>query len=391
MAYLMEPRLQLSISILNLIRTFPTARTICTFTLNSHHFSNGLLCTHVFENMKTPHAPKQENQRPNNLSPRENQLFNEAQTWQSAATTMFVGGDLATALTFFRNALGKLQSLGATELEAELHINIGCVLDKGGDKAAAKAEFASAVLILERILGSSGDQNLIVFARFNLEDTQRRIHRDKACTLMQEAHVFLQNGDLKAARALIEKGIPLAQHGARDVILHAQLLNQLAWTFGKERNYKQGITHLQQACQLLIGKGGATYKKLFLSLKDNIRHFREVKKEAPVLVLLEEATEVIDDNLFEQGEAIATKAAASCRRILGADHPHMPFALHKLGFCQLMLGDYNSARRNLLAAKAIISKWPKLAEEAFSIDFTLAWVEHDQHGDDFGFDVYRPR
>lgn len=28
--------------------------------------------------MKTPHAPKQENHRPNGLSPRENQLFNEA-------------------------------------------------------------------------------------------------------------------------------------------------------------------------------------------------------------------------------------------------------------------------------------------------------------------------
>jgi len=334
--------------------------------------------------MKTPHDPTKI-LPPKGLSARETQLFDEAQTWQSAATAIFLAGDLATALVFFGNALAKMQSLGATDLEAELHINIGCVLDKRGDKEAAKTEFASAVLILERMLGRTGDQNLIAFAHFNLEEVQRRIHRDKARKLMEEAHVLIQRRNSQDARALIEQALPLAEHGARDVMLHAQLLNQLAWSFGMERNYKLGINHLQQACKLLMGKPGASAKRLFLSFKANIRHFRVVKKEAPVLVLLEQATSLLDDNLFEQGEAAALKAASACRKLLGADHPHMPFALHKLGFSQLMLADYDSARRNLLAARAIISKWPKFKNEAFAIDFTLAWVEHDQYGDDSGF------
>lgn len=336
------------------------------------------------------HAANKENCRPAGLSAREEQLFDEAQTWQSAATNMFRAGEFTLALTYFRNALGKLQSLSANDVEAELHINIGCVLAKLGDKAAAKAEFASAVLILERIMGGTGDQNLIAFARYNLEDTQRRIHGDKARKLMQQAHVLIKQRDPLAARPLIEEAVSLAKHGARDIILQAQLLNQLAWAFGMQRDYKQGIIHLQQACKLLIGRRDENAKKLLLSLKDNIRHFREVKKEFPVLVLLELATSLIDDNLYEQGEATALKATERCRRILGADHPHMPFALHKLGFCQLMLGDYQSARRNLLAAKAIISKWPKYKDEGYSIDFTLAWLDHDQDGGDH-LDFVRPR
>ncbi|CAN5324968.1 hypothetical protein BH11CYA1_BH11CYA1_15610 [soil metagenome] len=339
----------------------------------------------AFNNMKN-HVAHQKS-RPTGLSLREEQLFDEAQTWQSAATNMFLAGQLPLALTYFRNALAKLQSLSANDLEAEVHINIGCVLAKLGDKATAKAEFASAVLILERIMGGTGDQNLIAFARFNLEDTQRRIHSDKARKLMQDAHLLLQKRNPQGARAIIEEAINLAEHGARDVILHAQLLNQLAWTFGMERQYKQGLMLLQQACKLLIGRRDKNSKSLFLSLKDNIRHFREVKKESPVLLLLEQATSVIEDNLFEQGEATAMKAAERCRRILGADHPHMPFALHKLGFCQLMLGDDQSARRNLLAAKALIGKWPKFKDEAVAIDFTLAWTNND--GDDFDFDFVR--
>ena len=77
------------------------------------------------------------------------QLFDEALVWQSAAKSVMLAGDFATALTFYRNALAKLQNIGSTELEAELHINVGCMLAKNGDRLSAKGEFASAAALAQ--------------------------------------------------------------------------------------------------------------------------------------------------------------------------------------------------------------------------------------------------
>ncbi len=320
------------------------------------------------------------------------QLFDEALVWQSAAKSVMLAGDFATALTFYRNALAKLQNIGSTELEAELHINVGCMLAKNGDRLSAKGEFASAVLILERMLGLGAEHELVVFARYNLGDTQRHLHADSARKLQGEAYEHMQLGSNLSARSLIEQALPMAEHGARDPILEATLLNQLALTYGAERNYKRAIVLFKEARKLIAHRREPAIKKICSVIDGNLRRFRVVKREAPVWSLIEKATRLTDQSWFEHAEAAAQKAVESCRRHLGGDHPAMAFALHKLGFSQLMLADYGSARRNLSVAKVIIGKWPKHKDEAKVIDFSLAWVDNDENGGggDSEFEVVPP-
>ena len=313
------------------------------------------------------------------------QLTAEAKQWQNDAQRVMLAGDFNTALVFFQNALAKAQATGESELEAELHNSVGCMLSKLGDKLGAQAHYASAVAILERIYEPGPQEpELLFFSRYNMQEAQRGIHADVVNKMLKEATQLLLSGQILAARNLLHEALPFAEHGAKDPILEAELLNQLAWTFGEERNKERREENLATAVSLLkrakalaerYVRHNETADKLERILDRNLEHFKEVLKERPVWALIAETDAFLCNKVYEHAEAAATKAAEVCRKKLGADHHALAYALNRVGFCQLMMQDFESARRNLRSAKAIISKWPGHESEARTIGFSLLWAE----------------
>ncbi len=323
------------------------------------------------------------------------QLISEAKQWQNDAKRHMLAGDYNTALVFFQNALAKAQAAGESELEAELHNSVGCMLSKLGDKLSAKAHYASAVAILERIYEPGPKEpDLLFFSRHNMQEAQRGIHADAVNKMLKEATHLLLEGAVHAARNILQEALPFAEHGAKDPLLEAELLNQLAWTYGKERtkdkreeNLITAVSLLKRAAALVEPheRHNETADKLARILDRNLEHFKEVLAECPVWALIAEADAFLSKNVHEHAEASATKAAEVCRKRLGADHHALAYALNRVGFSQLNMGDFESARKNLRAAKAIISKWPGHESEARTIGFTLLWAEtegrpHDEWG-----------
>jgi tetratricopeptide (TPR) repeat protein len=318
------------------------------------------------------------------------QLIAEARMWQNDAQRLMAAGDINTALVFFQNALAKAQAAGESELEAELHNSVGCMLSKLGDKLAAKAHYAAAVAILERIYEPGPKEpELLFFSRYNMQEAQRQIHAQAVNKMLKEATHQLLGGCVHAARNILQEALPFAEHGAKDPRLEAELLNQLAWTYAKEmgkdkkeENLVTAVSILKRAVALVepYERHDETADKLARILERNLEHFQEVLKERPVWSLIEEADAFLITNVYEHAEAAATKAAAICRKKLGADHHAMAYALNRIGFCQLMMQDFEAARKNLRAAKVIISKWPDHADEARTIGFSLMWAESEKRG-----------
>ena len=318
------------------------------------------------------------------------QLIAEARMWQNDAQRLMVAGDINTALVFFQNALAKAQAAGESELEAELHNSVGCMMSKLGDKLAAKAHYASAVAILERIYEPGPQEpELLFFSRYNMQEAQRQIHAQTVNKMLKEATQLLLSGCTNQARNLLLEALPFAEHGAKDKLLEAELLNQLAFTYAKEmgkakkdENLATAVSLLKRAVELVepYVRHDETADKLARIIDRNLEHFQEVLKERPVWSLIEEADAFLCTNVYEHAEASATNAAAVCRKKLGADHPAMAYALNRVGFCQLMMHDFEAARKNLRAAKVIISKWPTHKEEARTIGFSLMWAESEKQG-----------
>jgi len=313
------------------------------------------------------------------------QLTAEAKMWQMDAQKHMLAGDIDTALVFFRNGLAKAQAAGESELEAELHNSVGCMLSKLGDKLGAKAHYASAVAILERLYEPGPQEpDILFFSRNNMKEAQRQIHAQTVNKMLKEATRLLLSGYLQQARNVLEEALPYAEHGARDPILEAELLNQLAFSYSKERgkekredNLKTAVNLIKRAVALVEPhvdrEDGAD--KLMRILDRNLEDFQELLRERPVWALIEECDAFLLGNVHEHAEAAATKAAEVCRKKLGADHPAMAYALNRIGFSLLMMGDFARARKNLRVAKAIIEKWPKHASEARTIGFSLLWAE----------------
>jgi len=301
-----------------------------------------------------------------------------------------LAGDINTALVFFQNGLAKAQAAGESELEAELHNSVGCMLSKLGDKLAAKAHYASAVAILERLYEPGPEEpHLLFFSRYNLGEAQRQIHAQAVNKMLKEGTQLLLEGCIHQARTLLEEALPFAEHGAKDPLLEAELLNQLAWTYAKEHNKERrdqnlatGVSLLKHALSLIERHvhHNETADKLVRIIDRNLEHFQDVLRERPVWALIEEADGFLSTNVYEHAEASAAKAAEVCRKKLGADHPLLAYALNRMGFSQLMMQDFESARRNLRAAKVIISKWPRHTDEARTIGFTLLWAETEKQG-----------
>lgn len=313
------------------------------------------------------------------------QLTAEAKQWQNDAQRLMLAGDINTALVFFQNALAKAQAAGESELEAELHNSVGCMLSKLGDKLSAKAHYASAVAILERLYEPGPKEpDLLFFSRHNMQEAQRGIHADTVNKMLKEASQLLLEGAVHQARNILHEALPFAEHGAKDPLLEAELLNQLAWTFGKERTRDKREENLATAVSLLKRAAALvepyehrddTADKLARILDRNLEHFKEVLKERPVWALIEEADAFLCKHVYEHAEAAAAKASDVCRKKLGADHHALAYALNRVGFCQLMMHDFEGARKNLRAAKVIISKWPGHESEARTIGFSLLWAE----------------
>lgn len=313
------------------------------------------------------------------------QLTAEAKQWQNDAQRLMLAGDINTALVFFQNALAKAQAAGESELEAELHNSVGCMLSKLGDKLSAKAHYASAVAILERLYEPGPrEPDLLFFSRRNMQEAQRGVHADAANKMLKEATQLLLEGAVHAARNILQEALPLAEFGAKDPLLEAELLNQLAWTYGKERTKEKREENLATAVSLLKRAAALVEPherhneiadKLARILERNLEHFKEVQKERPVWALIAEADAFLCNHVYEHAEASAAKAAQVCRKKLGADHHAHAYALNRIGFSQLMMGDFESARKNLRAAKTIISKWPGHESEARTIGFSLLWAE----------------
>lgn len=319
------------------------------------------------------------------------QLTAEARMWKDDAQRLMLAGDINTALVFFRNGLAKAQAAGESELEAELHNCVGCMLSKLGDKLAAKAHYASAVAILERIYEPGPKEpHLLFFSRHNMQEAQRQIHAQAVDKMLREGTELLLSGNVLSARSVFEEALPFAEHGAKDPLLEAELLNQLAWTYGKERTKDRRDANLATAVSLFkrglslverhVGHND-TAKKLARILDSNLEEFQDVVRERPVWSLIEEADGFLSAKVYEHAEASAVRAAEVCRKKLGADHALLAYALNRAGFAQLMMKDFDGARKNLRAAKAIISKWPKHAAEARTIGFTLLWAEAEEQGD----------
>jgi len=320
------------------------------------------------------------------------QLTSEAKQWQNDAKRHMLAGDYNTALVFFRNALAKAQAAGESELEAELHNSVGCMLSKLGDKHSAKAHYASAVAILERIYEPGPKEpDLLFFSRHNMQEAQRGIHADAVNKMLKEATHLLLEGAVHGARNILQEALPFAEHGAKDPLLEAELLNQLAWTHAKEptkekreENLITAVSLLKRAAALVEPheRHNEAADKLARILDRNLEHFKEVLQECPVWALIEQADSFLRRSVHEHAEASASKAAEVCRKKLGADHPALAYALNRVGFSQLMMGDFESARKNLRAAKAIISKWPGHESEARTIGFTLLWAEKEGRPED---------
>lgn len=341
----------------------------------------------LYKNMKSPNSAGASPEEPGERTVTSllRQLTAEAKQWQNDAQRLMLAGDINTALVFFQNALAKAQAAGESELEAELHNCVGCMFSKLGDKLAAKAHYASAVAILERIYEPGPKEpQLLFFSRYNMQEAQRGIHADAVNKMLKEATRLLLEGAVHQARNLLQEALPFAEHGAKDPLLEAELLNQLAWTYGKERNKEKrdenlatAVSVLKRALALVEPYEGhnETADKLARILDRNLEHFQEVLKERPVWVLIEQTDEFLRNNVYEHAEASASKAAAVCRKKLGADHHALAYALNRMGFSQLMMQDFESARKNLRAAKVIISKWPGHESEARTIGFSLLWAE----------------
>ncbi|MBC7999725.1 MAG: hypothetical protein IAF58_17360 [Leptolyngbya sp.] len=321
------------------------------------------------------------------------QLTAEARQWQIDAQRIMLAGDFATALGFFRNALAKAQAAGETELEAELHNSCGCMLSKIGNKVDAKMHYLSAVAILERIYEPGPNEpELLFFSRHNAGEMQREVHGQTVNKMLKEASALIKEGCIMQARNMLEEALPFAEHGAKDPILEAELLNQLAWTYAKEKKQPTGcgiptgISLLKRALALIAPfvERNETADKLTHILDKNLEHFQEVERERPVWLLLNEADGFISTNVHEHCEAAASKAAAVYRKKLGADHHLMAYALNRLGYSQLMMHDFPGARKSLRAARVIISKWPDHAQEARVIGFCLAWAEAERQQGDWG-------
>jgi hypothetical protein len=303
-----------------------------------------------------------------------------------------VAGDINTALVFFGNGLAKAQAAGESELEAELHNSVGCMLSKLGDKLAAKAHYASAVAILERIYEPGPEEpQLLFFSRYNMQEAQRQIHAQAVNKQLKEATHLLLRGCLHQARNLLHEALPYAEHGARDPLLEAELLNQLAFTYAKDRdkgkkdeNLATAVSVLKRAVALVepYERRDEAAAKLARILDSNLEHFQEVLRERPVWALIEESDAFLRTKVYEHAEASATRAKDVCRKKLGGDHPAMAYALNRVGFSQLMMQDFEGARKNLRVAKAIISKWPDHTDEARTIGYSLMWAESEKRGSD---------
>ncbi len=296
------------------------------------------------------------------LSPKTIRLLHEARVWQSSAAAVAKTSDFTTALCFYRNAQAKIGALTVCNLHAELHINAGCVLSKLGDSVAAKGEFASALLVLQRLLGPSARADLLQLAQWNYDQTGREIHAAKARKLLHEANEHLSHRAHLSARTILHEALTYAEHGAQDPILQAQLLNQIAWTYAGEGDHTRGISILRGARRLL-SKPDLTknegVEKLLTALQTNLKHFRTTRRQWPVWQLLEKSKLLMSQGLFEQAEAAATEAMAACRERVGADHPAMGYAMHDVAVCQTMLGEYDGAQRHFKCAKVLMSKWPQ--------------------------------
>lgn len=313
------------------------------------------------------------------------QLTAEAKQWQNDAQKQMLAGDINTALVFFSNGLAKAQAAGESELEAELHNSVGCMLSKLGDKLGAKAHYASAVAILERLYEPGPQEpDILFFSRNNMQEAQRQIHAQAVNKMLKEATRLLLSGYLQQARNLLEEALPYAEHGAKDPLLEAELLNQLAFTYSKERNRQKREPNLTTAVNLMKRAVLLTEPhvdreesadKLMRILDRNLEQFQELLRERPVWALIEEADAFLLANVHEHAEAAATTAMEVGKKKLGADHPAMAYALNRIGFSQLMMGDFAGARKNLRVAKALIEKWPDHADEARTIGFSLLWAE----------------
>lgn len=338
--------------------------------------------------MKTPDRAGASDDGPGNertLASLLRQLTAEAKQWQSDAQKHMLAGDIDTALLFFRNGLAKAQAGGESEPEAELHNSVGCMLSKLGDKLAAKAHYASAVAILERLYEPGPKEPDILFlSRNNMQEAQLQIHAQTVNKMLKEATRLLLSGYLQQARNLLEEALPFAEFGAKDPLLEAELLNQLAFTYSKERNQDKREENLATAVSLMKRAVALvepyldreeTADKLMRILDRNLEEFQELLRERPVWALIEKTDAFLLAYVHEHAEAAATRAAEVCRKKLGADHPAMAYALNRIGFSQLMMGDFASARKNLRVAKAIIDKWPMHAGEARTIAFSLLWAE----------------
>ncbi len=318
------------------------------------------------------------------------QLIAEARQWQNDAQRLMVAGDINTALVFFQNGLAKAQAAGESELEAELHNSVGCMLSKLGDKLAAKAHYASAVAILERLYEPGPQEpELLFFSRYNMQEAQRQIHAQAVNKMLKEATHLLLSGRIHQARNLLHEALPYAEHGAKDPLLEAELLNQLAFTYAKERdkgkkdeNLATAVSLFKRAVALVepYERRDETAAKLARILDSNLEHFQEDLRERPVWAFIEEADAFLCTKVYEHAEASATKAVEVCRKKLGADHHAMAYALNRVGFSQLMMQDFEGARKNLRVAKAIISKWPEHSAEARTIGFSLMWAESEKRG-----------
>lgn len=323
------------------------------------------------------------------------QLTAEAREWQNEARKRMLAGDTDTALVFYKNALAKAQAAGESELEAELHNNVGCMHSKLGDKTSAKAHYASAVVILERLFEPGPQEpELLFFSRYNMNEAQRQVHAQTVNKMLKEATQLILEDCILQARSLLEDALPFAEHGAKDPILEAELLNQLAWTYGKEKkkgkrdeNLATGVSLLKRAVALIEPhtRHHEDADKLSRILDRNLEHFKDVLRERPVWVHIEACDEFLSRNVHEHAEAAATKAAQVCRKKLGADHYLMAYAFNRLGFSQLMMKDFEAARKNLSAAKNLISKWPDQVAEARTIGYSLLWAEHEaKNGGEWG-------
>ena len=228
------------------------------------------------------------------------QLTAEAKQWQNDAQRHMLAGDINTALVFFQNALAKAQAAGESELEAELHNSVGCMLSKLGDKISAKAHYASAVAILERIYEPGPKEpDLLFFSRHNMQEAQRGIHADAVNKMLKEATHLLLEGAVHGARNILQEALPFAEHGAKDPLLEAELLNQLAWTHAKEptkdkreENLITAVSLLKRAAALVEAheRHDETADKLARILDRNLDHFKEVLAECPVWVLQSQPT-----------------------------------------------------------------------------------------------------